>query len=71
MPSTPTQTRPNRAFTCGNCGSDQVVRDAWAEWSVDNQQWELGEVFDHTFCLACETECTLVAKEAQPVPAEA
>ena len=63
---------PVRPFTfiCSNCGSDQVVSDAWAEWSIETQQWELGEVFDHTFCLACETECGLVTKDTGPLPAE-
>jgi len=64
MPAPPA--RPTRTFVCSNCGSHQVVRDAWAEWSVHDQEWQLGEIFDHTFCLTCETECTAQAQETEP-----
>ncbi len=41
---------------CSICGSDRVVRDAWASWNPDSQDWVLEAVFDHCFCLACEQE---------------
>jgi hypothetical protein len=65
-------TSPTRTMTCRTCGSDQVVRDAWACWSVEDQHWELGEVFDHAFCVACEDDCDLLVTESniQPPSAE-
>ena len=46
-------------MACRTCGSDRVVRDAWACWSVERQEWELGEIFDQAFCLNCEDDCTI------------
>lgn len=68
MPAPPPP--PTRTFVCSNCGSDQVVRDAWAEWSIRDQQWVFEEIFDHTFCPTCETECTTQAQETEPTPTE-
>jgi hypothetical protein len=47
---------------CDACGSDRVVRDAWASWDVDAQDWQLENVFDDAFCQTCETETRLVEK---------
>lgn len=44
---------------CGTCGSDKVVRDAWAVWNVEAQDWELQQVFVDAFCHACEQACGL------------
>lgn len=40
--------------SCPKCGSDEIVRDAWAEWDVDAQTWGLRDFFDNTFCCRCE-----------------
>ena len=39
--------------TCGGCGAQQVVRDAWAEWNQLTAAWELKAVFDNFACDAC------------------
>jgi hypothetical protein len=39
--------------TCVQCGSDEVVRDAWARWNPIAGLWELGNVFDESMCEAC------------------
>ena len=39
---------------CEDCGSEEVTRDAWAEWSVEAQGWVLGAVFDYAFCHRCQ-----------------
>ena len=44
---------------CCECGSTNVRRDAWAVWDVDNQQWELGTIFDAGHCEDCEHEASL------------
>lgn len=39
---------------CKTCGSDDVRIDAWAEWNMELQQWELSQTFDAAFCNNCE-----------------
>lgn len=41
---------------CSACGSDRIVRDAWASWDTEAQDWQLDAVFDYSFCLSCEEE---------------
>jgi len=38
---------------CRYCGSENVMRDAWAIWNVTLQEWELDNVFDAAFCEDC------------------
>ncbi|WP_425228544.1 hypothetical protein [Sphingomonas sp.] len=54
MATTPIQ------ITCGSCGSTDVARDAWANWSTAEQRWELLTVFDCARCHACDGATTLV-----------
>lgn len=42
--------------TCQICGKNEIVRDAWAEWSMQSQGWILKSVFDHFSCDACGHE---------------
>ena len=39
--------------TCCNCGSKNVVRDAWAEWNIASGDWVLKTVFDEFACDKC------------------
>lgn len=48
---------------CSTCGSDQVVRDAWAEWDVATQEWVLQNVFDYAYCQACEGDTSIKEEE--------
>lgn len=41
-------------MVCRTCGSEDVVRDAWADWDVDAQDWVLSQTFDYAFCNSCE-----------------
>jgi hypothetical protein len=41
---------------CITCGSHLVMRDAWANWNPTTGAWELGAVFDATFCDVCGGE---------------
>jgi hypothetical protein len=59
-------TAPRLTMVCGTCGSDEVTRDAWAEWSVEAQGWALGAVFEQAFCHRCQRAARIV--EA-PLPA--
>ena len=47
---------PKLQLVCGLCGSKLVTRDAWAEWSEEEQDWVLGATYDYSFCHFCETE---------------
>ena len=44
---------------CKACGSDDVVKDAWASWNPETGLWELMDVFDYDFCRACEQSAEL------------
>ena len=44
---------------CAYCGSDNVVRDAWAEWDIENQEWELQDVYDDAYCFECDDSTSL------------
>ena len=46
-------------MVCSYCGSSDVMRDAWAEWDVETQNWALRSVFDSAHCEVCEGETTL------------
>lgn len=48
---------------CYICGGSSVVRDAWAEWDIDAQEWVLQNVFDDAFCNDCETSTNIVEAE--------
>jgi hypothetical protein len=46
---------------CKECGSEAVVADAYAVWSVETQQWEVGDVYDKgAFCHDCDGETRIV-----------
>lgn len=55
-----------RTFVCRCCGSDQVLRDAWASWNADSQQWELDNIFDHAYCTNCDGETSITEKQFEP-----
>ena len=56
------------AIICGTCGSDEISRDAWANWDVRTQQWVLGAVFDYAHCHRCDGETRLVEVELESSP---
>jgi hypothetical protein len=54
------------AIVCGTCGSDEVSRDAWADWDIGRQEWALRTVFDQGFCHRCDCESRLIDVELTP-----
>ena len=38
---------------CNACGAASVVRDAWAEWNIASNSWELKSTFDTFACNKC------------------
>lgn len=43
---------------CPHCQSEQVVRDAWAEWHIGERDWTLKTVFDAFCCDKCGVSIT-------------
>lgn len=56
------------AFVCGQCGSNDVTRDALAKWSVAEQDWVLRGVLDEATCETCERETSLIEVELARAP---
>jgi hypothetical protein len=51
-------------FKCNACGSDNIKKDAYAEWDVEQQEWVLCTVFDDTVCDdCCATDIERVEEE--------
>ena len=50
---------PRINIVCSKCQSKNVMRDAWAVWDVESQEWILGNVFDQGFCDDCDGESRL------------
>lgn len=50
---------------CANCGSDNVVTDAWVSWDIDSQQWVIDDIFDNDYCKSCEGETTIQDEEIE------
>jgi len=47
-------------MVCKYCNSDTVLRDAWASWDEDLQDWVLETVFDQGHCGDCDGETTII-----------
>ncbi|UZK64867.1 hypothetical protein [Sphingomonas sp. M1-B02] len=63
------EARPPRVeHACEQCGGVAVTRDAWAEWSVEQQAWVLSETFDFAFCHQCHRETKLIERATQSGP---
>jgi len=44
---------------CSECGSKDVLVDAWASWDEVNQEWELSSTFDQAFCEDYNSETSI------------
>jgi len=38
---------------CPTCGSEAILRDAYASWDKDQQKWVLHSYYDETLCDGC------------------
>lgn len=59
---------PNVIKVCSKCKSTEIVKDAFAEWSVAEQTWVLHSVYDNTYCNSCEESCNLEDEEVCEEP---
>lgn len=55
-------------YVCETCGSDDVSRDAWADWSAEKQEWVLRTEFDYAHCHRCDCETNM--EEVELIPRE-
>jgi hypothetical protein len=47
-------------FVCSVCNSAEVVADAYAEWNMETQAWELQNVlYKGAYCNACDGSTSL------------
>lgn len=44
-------------IVCSECGSDDVLVDAWVRWDYVSQQYVIHDILDDSFCNNCEGEC--------------
>ena len=52
-------------MVCAHFGSDDVRADAYAEWNVEAQKWELTQTFEKgAYCSKCDRETRI---EERPV----
>ena len=54
------------AMVCRHCGSDDVSRDAWADWDTGKQEWVLRCAFDYAHCHKCDCETSIIEVELAP-----
>jgi hypothetical protein len=50
-------------MVCATCGSEDVLKDAWAAWDEDKQEWVLRSVYDAAYCEKCDGETTIAEEE--------
>ena len=50
---------------CSYCKSTEVLKDAFAEWSVEEQTWVLHACYDESYCNTCEGSCSLEDEECE------
>ena len=52
-------------YICGECGSSDVLMDAWAEWDARAQEWVLHDTLTNSFCGRCDGETRLIEIELE------
>lgn len=55
-------------FICAGCGSDKITVEASVQWNVDEQEWEICNIYNHDrgFCPDCEFEERATRVEINP-----
>jgi hypothetical protein len=44
-------------MVCSHCGAEEVFADAYAQWNVESQAWEIVQTFDKgAYCNQCDGE---------------
>jgi hypothetical protein len=54
---------------CDYCGSAHILADAYAQWSVDDQEWELTDTYPKgDFCPVCDVEARILEVDITNLP---
>jgi hypothetical protein len=53
---------------CMECGSEDLLFDAYMYWDVDYQEYRLNGIYDNTYCNSCGGECNYVDVLIKEVP---
>jgi Zn finger protein HypA/HybF involved in hydrogenase expression len=56
-------TKPMIKKVCEKCGSEDIWIDAAAEWDIDSQSWQLGNMWDYSHCADCDSKTDIVDQE--------
>jgi hypothetical protein len=57
------------AMHCDYCGSPHILADAYAQWSVDAQEWELTDTYPKgDFCPVCDGEARILEVDITNLP---
>lgn len=51
-------------YVCRTCGSDDVLRDAYAKWDIPAQEWVVHSLYDNNVCEVCGSESKIDAVPA-------
>jgi hypothetical protein len=43
--------------TCSECGTEDILFDAWAQWNSGRQEYFLVDVYPKAICSNCGGEC--------------
>ena len=58
-------------MVCAHCGSDDVRADAYAEWDVEAQKWEIAQTFEKgAYCDKCDGETRIEEEPLSPGTAD-
>ena len=58
-------------YVCGRCGSDNVSKDAFVDWNVTKQEWNIVRaVYDEATCHDCGDSTHLVEQDFNADPAQ-
>lgn len=53
---------------CTECGSTNILADAFARWNESGQYWEIDNVFDDFYCEDCDGEAGVEDREKTSEP---
>jgi len=51
--------------TCTECGTDDLLFDAWAKWDYEKQEHVLVDVYPKAICNNCKGECGVNETETE------
>jgi hypothetical protein len=53
----------NVNYQCQNCGSTEILKDAYATWDAAAQEWVLHSTYDELTCNVCRSRSDIIEVE--------